>query len=173
MRGRACRHVWLLVSVAAAGCTTRLYPGPKRPAAEVATLETDGVDIVAVDERATQPSSGGYQILAGVHAVSLRLNDRHPVSGDRSTWVARGSKDQYAVCFMARGGHAYLLRPVYASKRSWRPEVIDENTTQLISAKVTSAVAHDCAPESPAIRRPPAGAPDAAPDGATPEGAGN
>jgi hypothetical protein len=47
-----------------------------------------------------------------------------------------------------RGGHAYLVRPVKASGMVWFPEVIDENTTSVISTKTTSSVAPDCSPEA-------------------------
>jgi hypothetical protein len=161
------RRVGVLVVIATAGCTARLYPGPKRPDAEVATLETDGMTIVAVDEQRAQPGIGPsrYEILAGMHSVSVRLNDDHPVFAGSAAGGRRSSEDALAVCFRARGEHTYLLRPVYSGP-TWRPEVIDEKVTGVIVTKGTSAVAPDCSPEAPRV--PPNVAPAASEDEAAP-----
>jgi hypothetical protein len=145
----------LLLVVGLSACTARLYPGPKRPDAEVATLETDGMTIVAVDDQRADPGVGPsrYEVLAGMHAVSVRLNDSHPVFSGSAAGGHRVSDNALAVCFRARGQHAYLLRPVYAGA-AWRVEVIDENVTGAIVTKATSAVAPDCSPEAPRVMAP-------------------
>jgi hypothetical protein len=109
---------------------TRLYPGPKRPDAEVAAIETQKVAVLSVDERAVTASRASFEVVAGTHSVVLRRDNT-----------------SRAFCFTARGGHVYLVRPVKAKGVVWYPEVIDENTTSVISTKTTSPVAPDCSPE--------------------------
>src|SRR4029079_9958970 len=135
------RRVGILLVIGTAACTARLYPGPTRPDVEVATIETDGMTVVAVDEQVAQPRLGPsrYEILAGMHAVSVRLNDNHPVFAGSAAGGHRVSDAALAVCFLARGKHVYLLRPLYAGA-VWRVEVVDENVTGGIATKTTSAV---------------------------------
>jgi hypothetical protein len=119
------------ISGLAACGTTRLYPGPKRPDTEVAAIETQKVVVLSVDKRAVTAGRARFEVLAGMHSVLLRRD-----------------KTTRAFCLMARGGHAYLVRPVKAEGIVWFPEVIDENTTSVIPTKTTSPVAPDCSPES-------------------------
>jgi len=167
------RRVGILLVIGTAACTARLYPGPTRPDVEVATIETDGMTIVAVDEQVAQPGLGPsrYEILAGMHAVSVRLNDNHPVFAGSAAGGHRVSDAALAVCFLARGKHVYLLRPLYAGA-VWRVEVVDENVTGVIATKSTSAVSPDCSPEPPPA--PPSPTPVAARDqvvpGSAPDG---
>jgi hypothetical protein len=164
----------MLAVVEAASCTTRLYPGPKRPDIEVATIEADGMTIVAVDEQRA-PSGVGpsrYDVAAGMHSVSVRLNDDHPVFAGSAAGGHRTSDNALAVCFLARGKHTYLVRPAY-SGRLWQPEIIDENVTGVIVTKPTSAIAPDCSPEAPRVvaSAPPVAAREAVPSPAASDAA--
>ena len=117
----------VFATVATAGCSPpHLYPGPKRPDAEVATIEVDRLAIQAVDGRAVDTSRPRYEILPGSHTVTLR----------------RDRLDR-AVCFKARPGHVYLARPVRGGG-TWHPEMIDENVALVIPADETSPVAPEC-----------------------------
>lgn len=160
----------VLLVVGLSACMARLYPGPKRPDAEIAIIETDGMTVVAVDDQRADPGLGTsrYEILPGMHAVSVRLSDDHPVNGDY-TAGRRVSDFATAVCFKARENHKYLVRPVY-SGASWRPEIIDENVPAVIASKVTTAAAPDCSPEAPRVVAPVVAQDEAAPAPPVPDG---
>lgn len=112
---------WVLcaTAVAAAGCTHVQYPGPRRPRENVAIVEgSSGIGIHELDGR---PIVGGtLEILPGPHVLSVTLTDT-------TNYVVMTSTTQYGaekVCFGARPGHSYLVRPNFDSG-SFRPEVID------------------------------------------------
>jgi hypothetical protein len=98
-----------------------MYQGSRRSASEVAVVETDGIVITQAD----QGEPGWYDsvaVLPGLRPFRVRLSDRPAV---------RSSTGSLGVCFVARAGHTYTVRPVYA-QGTWRPEIIDQNTTERV-----------------------------------------
>ena len=77
----------------ALACTTRLYPGPKRPDAEIAAIESDGVRIVAVDEQATE-SGSRFEVAPGAHAVTLLIGHELDETGRGGGY--RGTRSPFA-----------------------------------------------------------------------------
>ena len=129
-------RILALISVAlaplACATTARLYPGPPRSRAEVATIEVNRLIVLAVDDAAVETHRSRFDILPGMHAVEVGRDHR-----------------SYALCFDARPGHVYLARPVRFEQGGWRPEVIDENSTQVIRTRNTTAGAPNCATAEP------------------------
>jgi len=125
------RGAWLLVLVAgvAAGCTTALYAGPRRPASEVAIVGSRwNVHIRHVD--GTWIRGGGpagtrskYELLPGRHAVGLSVEVRE-VSGPIA-------QVRYAppitLCLDAQPGHTYLATAP-DTVDAWEPRLIDEES---------------------------------------------
>jgi hypothetical protein len=68
-------------------------------------------------------------VLPGLRALQVRLSDDHP--NDMTRLTNRSSTESVGVCFVARAGHTYTARPVYA-EGTWRAEIIDQTTTERV-----------------------------------------
>jgi len=111
-----------------AACSNTLYPGPRRPRSEVATIDTDATTITTVDG-VYIGTSETVEILPGHHALGIRLQEHErAVMADE---VAAALP--IILCFEARAGRSYLLRPAAVGLENWRPEIID--TTKQIAVK--------------------------------------
>jgi hypothetical protein len=136
--GRHAGLLTVLATIAAAGCAAHqtMYGGARRSSGEVAVVETKGTVIIQVDEGAPGTYSQ-VEVLPGLRALLLTV---------------RSSQDAISVCFVARPGHTYTVRPVYGRK-TWRAEVIDQNTTELVRTDGFSAENEQCT-ETEGTRRP-------------------
>ena len=116
-----------LLGCALAGCTVQAYGGPRRPSKDVALIETTGTKLTAIDGEPIHASKA--EVLPGPRGLAVRLEEDVP--GGRLYSVR-----SLVVCFVARPGHAYAARPVYAGP-TWRIELIDETLAE--TAKVWRA----------------------------------
>ncbi len=95
LRGSAVGGVVALAGAvsAGAGCTIAMYPGPKRPASEIARIVAHGNSSIRNIDGMDLPVGSRFTVLPGLHAVTV------------------GSEDasQKAVCFKAQAGHWYDL----------------------------------------------------------------
>jgi len=118
-----------------------MYEGTRRSSSEVAVIETDGTIIAQADDS----PPGDYdeiEVLPGLRVLSLKLSDHHPVNPNND-WLRRTSQESVAVCFIARRGHTYTARPVYAGK-TWRGEIIDQQTTERVPTEGFADVNERC-----------------------------
>jgi hypothetical protein len=114
----------------AAGCTTTVaYPGPRRPAKEVAVLENSETAIDVLDgqpfEHLHSQTGARYEVLPGRHAigVSLFISSVTPGIGadiEKSDTMASG-------CLDAQAGHTYIIGHE-ARGPDWRPVITDAAT---------------------------------------------
>ena len=126
------RALGACAAIAVAGCAPQLYDGPRRSNAETALLETDGTFITRVDGKHRGAYDDG-RVLPGLRAVSVRLDDAHAQSA-MTDWVQRSSRRSVTVCFVARAGGDYVVRPSYA-EGGWKPEIVDTTTAQLVDTE--------------------------------------
>jgi hypothetical protein len=146
---RETRSLALLMALAAAGCAAQTYDGPRRSSAEIAVVETDGTVIMAVDQIPVHFDK--VEVLPGLRALLVRLSDDHPITASND-WTVRTSQEAISVCFVARPGHTYTARPVYAHK-AWRAEIIDQNTAERVRTDGFSAENEDCAESEGTFRQ--------------------
>jgi hypothetical protein len=109
-----------------AGCTTAMYEGAPRSDAELATIRSESIIIMAVDGRKVPFSGGNFAPLTlapGERAITVQLND----VGNKRT-----ASTYPAVVFDAKAGTRYRVKPKYAG-RHWQAEVIDENSREVVS----------------------------------------
>jgi hypothetical protein len=118
-----------------------MYEGPRRSSSDVAIVETDGT-IIAQADRGEPGSYHTISVLPGLRALRVRLLDDHPHSMIRLT--IRSSTKPVRVCFVARAGHTYTTRPVYAGA-TWRPEIIDQNTAERVRTDGFDQANEQCA----------------------------
>jgi hypothetical protein len=122
------RAAFLTVALAL-GCAMMppavMYPGPRRPASEVAVLENAETALEMLDglelRHAHSQDGVRYEVLPGRHAlgVSLYVVAVDPGGGDieRSANVA-------ILCFDAEPGHSYFVGHVGRGP-GWRPSITD------------------------------------------------
>lgn len=112
-----------------AACSNTLYPGPRRPRSEVATIETDAIFIDTLD--GVYVGTGEtVEILPGRHALGIRLQDHErAVMADEVL-----SAQPIVLCFEARAGRSYLARPAVVGLENWRPEIIDLDRQQVVKS---------------------------------------
>src|SRR5580698_4991625 len=127
------------------GCAVQAYDGPRRASKDVALIETDGTKLTAVDDWDAKGSK--LEVLPGMHALSVQLDDVHRQTAGSSDGYRYFSKAALIVCFVALPGHTYEARPIY-SWRSWRPEIVDESRAELVRSWVIDSPARRCATES-------------------------
>lgn len=75
-----------------------------------------------------------------MHALSVQLDDVHRQTAGRGDGYRYFSKSALVVCFVARPGHTYEARPVYAGQ-SWRPGIVDESRAELVRSWVVDSPA--------------------------------
>ena len=112
-------------------CVTTMYRGPRRPDNETVLVETAGFEIASIDDVAP-PGGSKFRLLPGAHRLEMYMSDGY------MRGVMRTSRLTLSVCFVAKPGHAYLARPVYAGPFV-RPQIIDENVTYPVASD-------DCSP---------------------------
>jgi hypothetical protein len=117
-----------------AGCVVQAYPGPRRPSNQVALIETTGTKLTGVDGDAVHGSKA--EVLPGRHGLAVKLDDDVP------GWHLY-SVHSLVVCFVARPGHAYAARPVYAGP-TWRIELIDETLAERAKAWIVGDPGNPC-----------------------------
>jgi TonB family protein len=116
--GGLCRTCcWFLLALVAAlegACASSViaYPGPRRPAQDVARLHARDFEIEEVDGYRSGWTSQDFELAPGTHMVLLRLSARRDRGG---FW----SEDSRRVCFVAEAGHSYaiVLRVLAAGAR--------------------------------------------------------
>jgi hypothetical protein len=127
-----------------------MYPGPRRPPAELVTIETNGTVVQAVD--GDRPRHGvRFEVLPGFHQVAINLDDAE--AGEH-----RFTRRAIAVCFRGQAGHTYLARPTYSGP-TWRPEILDETTASVVPSHLITTANATCtaasfeapAPAAPAV----------------------
>jgi hypothetical protein len=131
----------LLASAGWLGCAHHLYAGSHRSSDEVAVIETDGTSITDVDEI----YRGDYSkvtVLPGLRSISVRLYDEHPSSPGWRLNV-RWTRRSLRVCFVARAGRTYTVRPVYA-EGTWSPEIIDQQTATVVDTDAFAESSSAC-----------------------------
>lgn len=140
-------------------CATAMYPGPRRPASELVTLETDRVLLWSVDGVATLRDSerAAFEVLPGLHAVAVTLHD---VSNNRVTTRAQ------VFCFVGEAGHTYKTQPTYGGF-IWRPELVDRTTRTIAPSRTLDGTHRTCTTEFVLGREasPAVAAASSAPDG--------
>jgi hypothetical protein len=102
------------------------YPGPRRPANEVAVLENDETALDMLDGQElrhfTSQNGARFEVLAGRHmlAVSLFIVTVTPGGpGD-----VEKSPSSAVLCFEAQAGHSYLVGHD-GHGAGWRPKITD------------------------------------------------
>jgi hypothetical protein len=117
-----------------------MYAGPRRSSTEEASIETtmrteelgDDTTLSKVDGVGVS-GSGTYVILPGRHSVEVIGTKRPPASGPMSNLIATFNKRKKTLvaCFMARGGHSYVVRTwgALAKDGLWTVEIFDQDTT--------------------------------------------
>jgi len=142
---RAARWPGLFACAAAVSlgaCATSLYSGPRLPDSETMLVETDGTQIVTIDDL-EPPSGSKFRLLPGRHHVEVLLKD---------TMARRSSRFSQPLCFTGRPGHAYLIQPVYYTGRSWSRS--SSTRTGRSGWRATIARRHAVRSPSPQRRRP-------------------
>lgn len=135
------RAALAIVTFGLAGCAVQTYEGPRRASKDVALIETDGTNLTAIDD--SDANGSKLEVLPGMHALSVQLDDSHRQSAGRSDGYRYFSRGAQVVCFVAHAGHTYEARPVYAG-RSWRPEIVDESRAELVRSWVVDSPAGRC-----------------------------
>jgi hypothetical protein len=116
----------LPVVLAAGGCatTTRVYPGPKRPDAEVARIVSEDTVVARIDDREVMNIWAGtdavFKLLPGPHSVG---NSLHTTKNGEGGGGVRYS-GYVTVCFVARKGRTYQTTAI-DDGHHWRPDIID------------------------------------------------
>jgi hypothetical protein len=118
----------------ASGCatTTLTYPGPPRPASEVAVFENSETSLDMLDGQTfthiRSQNGERYDVLPGRHSlgVSLMIVSSGPYDAD----VERSSNTAI-FCVDARPGHIYVLGHE-GRGASWRPVITDEATRTVV-----------------------------------------
>jgi hypothetical protein len=107
----------------AGGCTTALYKGPARPAAEVAVLSSRDAKIVEIDDLPLNGrDSVRYEVLPGDHAVAAALD--RVIPGLLATTVQFSRP--VTLCVRLAAGHLYRVESVVAGT-AWEPRIVDVN----------------------------------------------
>jgi hypothetical protein len=115
---------------AAVGCTTTvMYPGPRRPAQEVAVLTNDDTAIDVLDGQEFMhlhsQNNARYEVLPGRHRLGVSV---FAVSANPGGYgdIER-SPTTIFVCLDAEAGHTYVVG--YEGRGAgWRPIATDQNT---------------------------------------------
>jgi hypothetical protein len=113
-----------------AGCakTTVTYPGPRRPAREVAVLENSETSLDVIDDRAYRDmlnSGMRYEVLPGRRMLGVSLFIKSVIPGGDAD-IER-SPNTIFFCIDALPGHKYFVTHV-GRGAAWRPEVLDAAT---------------------------------------------
>jgi hypothetical protein len=149
-----------VVPLFGSACATAMYPGPRRPASELVTIETDRTLLPSIDGVATQRDSerAAFEVLPGLHAMAVTLHD---VSINRVTRRAQ------VLCFVGEAGHRYRIQPTYGGF-VWHPELVDRTTETIAPSRALDGTHRTCTTELVLGRDAPAAmtAPPA-PDGAS------
>jgi hypothetical protein len=115
----------LLVLAAAAtmvagACTTVTYQGPRRPRADVATIEARDFAIESLDGADMREAHRNLEVLPGTHRLVVRL------STTRDYYVMRVHfhAEPIDLCVNALPGHYYILAAMAGWKR-YTPTILD------------------------------------------------
>jgi TonB family protein len=133
----------VVLAVMPAGCSATMaaYPGPRRPAAEVAHLRAPDMDIVAVDGYQAGISTSEFDVAPGTHVVVAHIDGRR-----RNVRVS--SEEPMRLCFAAEAGHSYAIIPrLLVRQRMWYPRVADETTDGWVPVQMLATVTATCALE--------------------------
>lgn len=124
---RLTRFVLISICLVTVACgPVLMYPGPKRPQNQTATLEIGEVTLMMFDETPVGPNlTRPLGILPGEHFLLLSHNQK-------------GYPEQFVnYTFTAEAGHRYLLDANYEIKRSlsWRPWVKDLTSGEVVGQR--------------------------------------
>jgi hypothetical protein len=120
----------LAALTAAIGCaTTVMYPGPRRPAHEIAVLTNEDTAIDVLDGQELfhvhSQNAARYEVLPGRHLLGISVFDVKVYPGGYGD-IER-SPNTIFVCLDAEAGHTYVIG--YEGRGvSWRPVATDRDT---------------------------------------------
>ena len=101
-----------------------MYPGPLRPDNQIAIVERQDIQLLAIDRDPVQGVR--YALLPGDHALLLKPPERFSASGQPGALMR--------ICVTTLPGHVYLVR-WSGQQADWRPEVVDRASQQPVAAR--------------------------------------
>jgi TonB family protein len=136
----------------ACASTLAAYPGPRRPAAEVARLHAPDMEIEEIDGYQAGLATGEFEVVPGTHSVLVRIVARRKN-------LRFGSDESLRVCFSSEAGHTYAILPrvrrtAVAGQGTWYPRIADETVNAWVLSQSLAAETTTCAlkPERPIFR---------------------
>jgi hypothetical protein len=118
------------------------YPGPRRRVDQVATIEVKDTLIQEIDGVPVRGTT--FELLPGPHALRVRfVQARQEPFGGRHY-----STGSLAVCFTAREGRSYTVVPAVNLDGTWKPEIVDRDTTYRITVRYAMPGTAECLGES-------------------------
>lgn len=147
-------QLWLCAAVLLLSACSRSmyqyhYSGPRRPASEVAFIQSEDSAIISeIDGVETHfPGSGGrywLEVLPGEHAIGVMLLTSEAIGLTMSRTIY--SNEPYTLCMKAEAGKAYVIRNERVGLL-WRPQVFDQSALLIQSAQnatESTVIATDC-----------------------------
>lgn len=106
------------------GCFSSLYPGPRRPASEIATIASRETSVVSIDGVSLPGGTARqYDVLPGAHRIEVTLSQYRVFYSWRSRPLER--------CLIAKKGRTYLTVP-FVEGRLWQPQIVDQSTGRAV-----------------------------------------
>jgi len=133
---------YLGICILTAGCSTITYSGPRRPREEVATIRTDGTEILELDGTRWPSVRGVFEVLPGPHSLLVRLS--YSQSTNPYVVVVVFSKYPQMVCFVAKPGRNYLSSFNELGGGRWEPRIFDQATLYWVSVRRPKPGQNDC-----------------------------
>ena len=115
----------LIVVLAASGCAAvPAYPGPRRPADEVAIIETSELIINRIDRLHIRDGAGHkFEVLPGNHVLLVSLD----ATKNKILWSEHYTSGLVDICVKAKPKRRYVVRPKIDGTR-WEAVITDGDT---------------------------------------------
>jgi hypothetical protein len=144
---RRCRTRFLLLALVLQGgaCATAIYPGPKRPSSELATIEARGVAIEEIDGIDVFRKGSRFAVLPGDHLMVVEVAQVRPVGifPAGSAWLSVKTvthSGAMPICVSAKRNHSYVLLP--RAPGALVPPLIYEDPPNVLVAPCGPAAAY-------------------------------
>ena len=110
-------------------CTKVLYDGPQRSASEISTIIPYCAGISNIDGKSVYSfgklDRQRYHVLPGEHTLTVYLQ-----------WDSLKSDVQPVLKFTAVAGKAYNLNTTFLPGRTWKVEIFDAATNEIVSQRI-------------------------------------